>query len=137
MDIMVHHQNGRVWTRLYANTSPRTTNVRNFSRWLDSEFHQAGSENGAHRFDLLPSTFAIVSIAILSGYFGIYVLVKIVSAFSKKKPVEEKVAVVADTTESSGIPAVESSAFEKFVETVAFEKLLENESQLSKLLESA
>ena len=50
---------------------------------------------------------------------------------------EEKVAVVADTTESSGIPAVESSAFEKFVETVAFEKLLENESQLSKLLESA
>lgn len=86
---------------------------------------------------MLPSTFAIVSIAILSGYFGIYVLVKIVSAFSKKKPVEEKVAVVADTTESSGIPAVESSAFEKFVETVAFEKLLENESQLSKLVESA
>ena len=78
-----------------------------------------------------------VSIAILSGYFGIYVLVKIVGAFSKKKPVEEKVTVAADAAESSGVPSIESSAFEKFVETVAFEKLLENESQLLKLVESA
>jgi hypothetical protein len=79
-----------------------------------------------------------VSIAILSGYFGIYVLVKIIGSFSKKKPVEEKVPIVsADTTESSGVPSIESSAFEKFVETIAFEKLLENESQLSKLVESA
>jgi hypothetical protein len=86
---------------------------------------------------LFVSPFVTVSLAILSGYFGIYVIVKIVGAFSKKKPVEEKVSVAADTAESSGVPSVESSAFEKFVETVAFEKLLENESQLSKLVESA
>ena len=66
-------------------------------------------------------------------------LVKIVGSFSKKKPVEEKIAVVAasDTSETSGVPSIESTAFEKFVETTAFEKLLENESQLSKLVESA
>ena len=77
--------------------------------------------------------------AILSGYFGIYVVVKIVGSFSKKKPVEEKAPVVAaaDATAGSGVPSIESSAFEKFVETVAFEKLLENESQLSKLVESS
>ena len=76
--------------------------------------------------------------AILSGYFGIYMVVKIVGAFSKKKPVVENVPVTAAiTSESTGVPSIESSAFEKFVETVAFEKLLENESQLSKLVESA
>jgi hypothetical protein len=85
----------------------------------------------------LLSSYGTVSIAILSGYFGIYVLVKIVGAFSKKKPVEVKAPVAIVETESSGVPSVESTAFENFVETMAFEKLLENESQLSKLLESA
>ena len=62
-----------------------------------------------------------------------------VSAFSKKKPVEEKVTITVpvDAAESSGVPSIESSAFEKFVETASFEKLLENESQLAKLVESA
>lgn len=60
-----------------------------------------------------------------------------VSAFSKKKPVEEKVAITVVAAESSGVPSIESSAFEKFVETASFEKLLENESQLAKLVESA
>ncbi len=78
-----------------------------------------------------------VSIAILSGYFGLYLLSKVFSALSKKKPVEEKVAIIADAVESSGVPSIESSAFEKFVETLAFEKLLENEIQLAKLIESA
>jgi hypothetical protein len=74
--------------------------------------------------------------AILGGYFSIYLLFKISSAFTKKPPVAEK-STVAVVTVSTGVPSLESPAFEKFVETIAFEQLLENEGQLSKLLESA
>jgi hypothetical protein len=37
---------------------------------------------------------------------------------------------------TTGIPSIESPAFEKFVETDAFTKLLESEEQLTQLAES-
>lgn len=78
-----------------------------------------------------------MAIAILSFYGGITVLYKIKSALSSKPVVE--VAKPAATTEvvTTGVPSIESAAFEKFVETLAFEKLLENEDQLTKLIESS
>ena len=77
--------------------------------------------------------------AILGGYTGLYVLFKIKSAISGGKKVEEPAPVVAaaSTEGSSDVPSIESPAFEKFVETDAFTKLLENEDQLTKLVESA
>ena len=75
--------------------------------------------------------------AILGGYFSIYLLFKLRSAFSKKAPVVEKTPVVEVATVSTGVPAVDSPAFAQFVETSAFEQLLENEGQLAKLVESA
>jgi hypothetical protein len=75
--------------------------------------------------------------AILGGYFSIYLLFKLRSAFSKKPPVVEKAPVLVVTTDSTGVPSVDSPAFEQFVESSAFEQLLENEGQLAKLVESA
>ena len=73
--------------------------------------------------------------AILGGYFSIYVLFKIKSAVSGKPKEEEK--SVTTVTITTGIPALDSPDFENFVETDAFEKLLEDEAQLIKLIESA
>jgi hypothetical protein len=50
--------------------------------------------------------------------------------------VEAKPAATTEVV-TTGVPSIESAAFEKFVETAAFEKLLENEEQLTKLVESA
>ena len=75
--------------------------------------------------------------AILGGYFGLFVLYKIKSAMSGKKVEEEKKPAAVAATPTTGVPALDSPAFEKFVETEAFEKLLEDEAQLSKLVESA
>lgn len=83
-------------------------------------------------------SFYAVSIAILSGYAGLYVLFKIKSLISGTPAVVE--AAPASTkveTPSTGIPGIESPEFEKFVETEAFYKLLENETQLNALIESA
>lgn len=79
-----------------------------------------------------------MAIAILSFYGGFVFLYQIKGAFSKK-PVVEKAAPapVAAAVPASGVPSIESAAFEKFIETSAFEKLLENEEQLIKLAESA
>lgn len=78
-----------------------------------------------------------MAIAILSFYGGITVLYKIKSALSSKPVVVEEAKPVS-TTEvvTTGVPSIESAAFEKFVETDAFAKLLENEDQLTKLMES-
>jgi hypothetical protein len=78
-----------------------------------------------------------VAIAILCFYGSFPILFKIKSALSSKPAVEE--AKPAATTEvvTTGVPSIESAAFEKFVETAEFEKLLENEDQLTKLVESA
>lgn len=78
-----------------------------------------------------------VAIAILSFYGGIAVLYKIKSALTRKPVVEEAKPVTPTVVVSTGIPSIESEAFEKFVETSAFEKLLENQDALTKLVESA
>jgi hypothetical protein len=66
------------------------------------------------------------------------VLFKIKSALSgKPKVVEEAPKPVVVETVTTGIPAIESPAFAAFLETVAFEKLLENDEQLTKVIESA
>lgn len=81
----------------------------------------------------------LVAIAILGAYTGGIVLYKIKSAISGKKaePEPAKPVETAPVAPASGIPGIESPAFEKFVETDAFAKLLENEEQLKTLLESA
>jgi hypothetical protein len=61
-------------------------------------------------------------------------------SFAKPKkavPVEAAPAVEAAPTTTTGVPSIESPEFEKFVGTEAFEKLLENEKELVKLIESA
>jgi len=63
-------------------------------------------------------------------------LYKIKSAISGKAPVEAEKPIAKVAAPSAGVPAVDSPAFEKFVETAAFEKLLEDEVQLGKLIES-
>jgi len=78
-----------------------------------------------------------VAIAILSGYAGIAVLFKIKGAMSGKPVEEAKPVAKVSAAPTTGVPALESPEFEKFVETDAFTKLLEDESQLTKLLESA
>jgi len=57
-----------------------------------------------------------------------------------KKTVEEKAPAKSDTgagAAAGGIPSIEDPAFEKWVETDAFTKLLENEIQLTAVLEKA
>jgi hypothetical protein len=80
-----------------------------------------------------------VAIAILSFYGGIVVLYKISSAFSRKPAAVEAVKGLTTTevVTTSGVPSIESDAFAQFLETAAFEQLLENEGQLTKLVESA
>ena len=65
-----------------------------------------------------------------------YVLAKIGSAISSK-PVEAPKVVAAVETTTTGIPGIETPAFETFLESAAFEKLLENDEQLGKAIESA
>jgi hypothetical protein len=129
---MVHLRNGPVSTRWCDPTFRKTISVRlHISKIPDSVLEGWST----HR--CLIVCVILVSMAILGGYFGIYLLYKMSSMFSKKKPVVETAPVVVAATESTGVPSIESTAFEKFVETIAFEQLLENEGQLSKLLESA
>jgi hypothetical protein len=70
----------------------------------------------------------------------LYVLFKIKSALTGKKKTEEPAAettTVVHASIGSSVPSIESPAFEKFVESDAFYKLLENEDQLKKVVESA
>ena len=95
------------------------------------------SDPGAFRSYLTYNSFlldVLVSMAILGGYATLIVLYKIKSALSGTPPEEEK---SVSTVTVTGIPSIDSLDFEKFVETEAFEKLLEDEGQLLKLLESA
>lgn len=73
--------------------------------------------------------------AILGGYTGLYLIVKMKSAVSGKK-VEEAVAAPASSgaVATTGIPAVDSPDFDKYLETDAFYKMLESEDQLSKVV---
>ena len=78
-----------------------------------------------------------VALAIMGGYFGLFCLFKIKGAMSGKK-VEEAApapAASASVDASTGIPAVDTPEFDKYLETDAFYKMLENEEQLGKVVE--
>jgi hypothetical protein len=62
-------------------------------------------------------------------------IVKIKNAISGTPKVVEEAPkpVVKEEAVTTGVPSIESPAFAKFVETVAFEKLLDSDEQLNKL----
>ena len=74
--------------------------------------------------------------AILGGYTGLIMLYKMKSAVSGKKA-EEPAAVASSSpaVATTGIPADDSPEFDKYLETDAFYKMLENEEQFGKVLE--
>lgn len=78
----------------------------------------------------------LVSLAILCGYGGLVVVYKIFSAFSSKTPEAEKTKPAAAKSEAvtEGFPSVESPEFDKFLESEAFAKLLNDDEQLNKAL---
>jgi hypothetical protein len=60
------------------------------------------------------------------------------SVFSSKKPAVAVIEVAKPTAVTNdGVPAIDTPAFESFVETKAFEALLADGEQLAKLIESA
>ena len=73
-------------------------------------------------------TINVVAAAIIGGYFGLYILIKIKGAISGSAPVEEAAPVVAAVPSSAGaIPDVDSEEFGAF---------LESEDNIMKLVES-
>jgi hypothetical protein len=128
---------GQVLTRSSEVTSPRTTNVRCDIYFLQIPHSSLDRLLTFWSFFLGLFCFALftVAIAILSFYGGVTVLYKISSAMSSKPVVEEKVVAKVEAP-TTGIPGIESAAFEKWVETDAFTQLLENEVQLTALVES-
>jgi hypothetical protein len=85
---------------------------------------------------LVFNSFFTVAIAILSFYGGATILYKITSAMTSKPKAVETVAVAKVEAPTTGVPGIETAAFEKWVETDAFTNLLENEEQLKSLVES-
>jgi hypothetical protein len=79
-----------------------------------------------------------VAVAILSFYGGLIALYKISGAlFSSKKPAAVAIVAAPAKQVDGNVPAIDSPAFESFVETKAFEALLADGDQLAKLIESA
>ena len=79
--------------------------------------------------------YIAVSMAILGGYTGLFVLIKIGGAISGKK--EEPAPVVASSAPivaTTGIPAVDTPEFDKYLETDAFYKMLDSDEQLAKVV---
>jgi hypothetical protein len=72
-----------------------------------------------------------VAATILGGYFGLFLLFKLKSALSGKKPVVAEVPkVVASTSDSGEVPSIDSPEFEAYLE-----KLLSSEEMLTALIE--
>lgn len=83
-----------------------------------------------HSFvDFVARFLRTVSAAILSGYFGAFLLYKLYSMMSGSKA-EEVAAPVKAAPATGGVPDVDSPEFEAFVGSEAFIKVLENEEQL-------
>ncbi|KAL3935266.1 MAG: hypothetical protein SGBAC_009183 [Bacillariaceae sp.] len=75
-----------------------------------------------------------LALAIMGGYGGLYMLVKMKSAMSGSKE-EEKPAVVSSGADTgAGIPAIGTPEFDKFLDSEAFVQLLDSEEQLTKAL---
>jgi hypothetical protein len=83
-----------------------------------------------------PPLFSLtVSMAILGGYTGLFVLIKIGGAISGTK--EEPAPVVASSSPvvaTTGIPAIDTPEFDKYLETDAFYKMLDSDEQLAKVV---
>jgi hypothetical protein len=88
------------------------------------------------RFVPFSTTLLTVAIAILSFYGGSIVLYKIAGALTGKPKAIETEVVAKIEAPTTGVPGIETEAFEKWVETDAFTNLLENEEQLKSLVES-
>jgi len=73
--------------------------------------------------------------AILGGYFSLYVVYSI-SKMGGKKEVEAPVveAAPAPPTPTGAVPDIESPEFESFLDSEAFVKLLDSEDQLKGVL---
>lgn len=78
-----------------------------------------------------------VSMAILSGYAGLFVLFKIKGALTGSAPVEEAAPAASSSPviASTGIPPVDTPEFDKYLETDAFYNMLDNDEQLAKVVE--
>jgi hypothetical protein len=80
--------------------------------------------------------FVSVALAILGGYSGIFALIKIKGAITGKKE-EAPAPVVTSTIQAvatTGIPAVDTPEFDKYLETDAFYKMLDSDEQLDKVV---
>jgi hypothetical protein len=79
-------------------------------------------------------------LAILGGYGGLVVLYKVKSAISSKPAIKAAPAASGNTpaeaSSEDSVPPVDSPAFDKYVESDAFYKMLEDEVKLTKLVES-
>jgi hypothetical protein len=75
-----------------------------------------------------------VALAIMGGYFGLFVIVKAGGSIGKKKKVEEAAPVTTSSGPSTGVPSVESAEFGDFLGSEAFEKLLASDEQFGKVL---
>jgi len=75
-----------------------------------------------------------VALAIMGGYFGLYMVVKAGSAMGGKKKVEEAAPATSSSGPSTGVPSVESAEFGDFLGSEAFEKLLASDEQFGKVL---
>lgn len=127
---MALHRTGKVSIKSSDHTSPRITSVRACFKVPNSKTF--------HLTRVAPPHLCCtkVAAAILGGYTGLFVFYKLVSAVSGgKKKAPEPIKVVEVPSSTTGIPDIESPAFEKFVESDAFMKLLENEEQLKGLIE--
>ena len=73
----------------------------------------------------------------MGGYAGIFVLVKIKGAMFGGKTEEPAAPVVssAPVVASTGIPAVDTPEFDKYLETDAFYKMLDSDAELGKVVE--
>eukprot|EP00980_Cylindrotheca_fusiformis_P019006 scaffold6374_cov121-Cylindrotheca_fusiformis.AAC.7 len=85
--------------------------------------------------DVFPKDHQL-ALAIMGGYAGLYVLVKIKSLISGGKKEEAAPASSGAAVDAStGIPPIDSPEFDKYLETDAFYKMLESEEQLGKVVE--
>mmetsp|Transcript_33750 Transcript_33750/g.81836 ORF Transcript_33750/g.81836 Transcript_33750/m.81836 type:complete len:129 (-) Transcript_33750:93-479(-) len=75
-----------------------------------------------------------LAVAIMGGYAGLYLVVKMGSAMGGKKEEEKPVVASSGADAGAGIPAIGTPEFDKFLDTEAFVKLLDSEEQLTKAL---
>jgi hypothetical protein len=74
-----------------------------------------------------------VAVAILGGYFGLFVIVKIGGSIGGKKEVVAP-APATSSGPSTGVPSMDSPEFGEFLGSEAFEKLLSSDEQLGQVL---